>query len=96
MEAPLNSNITLHCRAQNTNIRPEVRWYRERAILPLSAVVDGEYLHLYYVQYNDGGRYYCEIPSGEEVNADYINLSIIGKCNVFVLNEPVSVFLIWK
>lgn len=77
-DAPLNSNITLRCRAENTNIQPEIRWYREGVPLPYNSRINGEYLYIYDVKYSDGGRYICEISSGLGSSTDYINLNVVG------------------
>lgn len=78
-EAPVGSNVTLRCRTEHTNIAPNVNWYRESLQLPLSSVVNGEYLHLYNLHQSDAGRYYCEYASPRGVSTDYINLTVTGK-----------------
>lgn len=77
-EAPRNSNVTLRCKAQNTNIQPDIRWYRESLPLPRSARMNGEYLHIYQVQDDDGGRYFCEMANGAGASTDYVVLRIVG------------------
>lgn len=88
-EAPLKSNVTLRCKTENTNV--SVKWYRESVPLPVSAKINGEYLHIYDLRQQDGGRYFCEVSGPQGASTDYINLNVVGK----FYNQAV-VILMWK
>lgn len=82
--------MTLQCKAENTNIAPDIRWYRERLPLPSNSRINGEYLHIYRIEQNDGGRYFCEVASGQGTSTDYINVNVVGK---FLFIMPVQLGL---
>lgn len=78
-EAPVGANVTLRCKTEHTTIAPDVKWYRESLPLPISARINGEYLHIYNLEQQDAGRYYCEFAGPRGISTDYINLNVIGK-----------------
>lgn len=78
-EAPLGANVTLRCKTENTNIAPDVKWYREKDPLPAGARINGEYFHIYNLQLEDAGKYYCEFTGPRGISTDHIKLNVVGK-----------------
>lgn len=71
------SSVSLHCVVAQSSSRNNVRWYRQHYPLPQTANVDGEYLTINNLRFDDRGRYYCEVPiNGGGVVNDYIDLEI--------------------
>ena len=96
--APQGSSITLRCRAQDTNVINNIRWFREQLPLPDHSRVSGEYLYITNIQPQDEGRYYCEIPTDGGSSSDYIDVRVTSKlsvrfyCFVFISAKASSEF----
>ncbi|XP_064212839.1 basement membrane-specific heparan sulfate proteoglycan core protein [Tribolium castaneum] len=73
---PVGSTITLRCRAHDSSIVPNIRWFRERLPLPQNSQVQGEVLTIYSLQPQDEGRYYCEMATDGGSSSDYVDLHV--------------------
>ncbi|XP_044266425.1 basement membrane-specific heparan sulfate proteoglycan core protein isoform X19 [Tribolium madens] len=73
---PIGSTITLRCRAHDSSVIPNIKWFRERLPLPQNSQVQGEILTIYNLQPQDEGRYYCEMPTDGGSSSDYVDLQV--------------------
>ncbi|RZB41729.1 basement membrane-specific heparan sulfate proteoglycan core protein, partial [Asbolus verrucosus] len=75
-QAPIGSSISLRCTTHSSSAASNIRWFRERLPLPENSRINGEYLHIFNVQSQDEGRYYCEISTEGGSSSDYIDLRV--------------------
>nr|CAH7733355.1 unnamed protein product [Callosobruchus chinensis] len=73
-DAPLGSNVRLGCRTAGD--RKTIRWYRQNQPLPQNSQVADQVLFIPNVQYQDQGRYFCELSTKEGAVSDYIDLQV--------------------
>ncbi|XP_050308675.1 basement membrane-specific heparan sulfate proteoglycan core protein isoform X33 [Anthonomus grandis grandis] len=81
VQSPLGSTVKLVCRPGAGTESYPVTWYRDNGPLPANSRLDGTVLHIFNLEREDEGQYYCEVATASGHAKDYVRLVAVVSPN---------------